>query len=297
MIVGVDLGGTKIRAGLINKFEVKKEITLLTNAKQGRKKVLKTLFEAIDYVFDNNVEKIGIAVAGSTDGKKVFEATNIKCLNNINLASIISKRYGVKCFLENDANAFALAEYHFIKKKNPKLKNLVGITLGTGVGGGIIINGEIYRGSFFSAGEIGHMSIASNLIKCGCGNYDCFEVYCNGKAIERYYYELTKKRVPSDMIGKEISKDKNALKAIHTYSKYLGIGLVNIANIFSPEYIVIGGGISKLDEIYKPAIKHFKRYALKSVKKTKIIKSRLGDNSIVIGASMLSFSSKKKKKF
>ncbi|MGB9748978.1 MAG: ROK family protein [Candidatus Woesearchaeota archaeon] len=294
MIVGVDLGGTKIRAGLIGRFDVKKEITLLTNAKHGKKKILKTLFDAIDYVFQKDVKEIGIAVAGNTDGNKIIEATNIKSLNNLNLASIISKRYGRKTFLENDANAFALAEYHFLKKKNPKLKNIVGITLGTGVGGGIIINGEIYRGSFFSAGEIGHMSIASNGIKCKCKNYDCFEVYCNGKALERYYYELTKKKLQSTIIGNNLSKDKNALKAVHEYSRYLGIGLVNIANIFSPEYIVIGGGISKLNEIYKPAIKHFKRYALKTVKNTRIIKTRLGDNSILIGASLLSLSSNKK---
>jgi glucokinase len=294
MIVGVDLGGTKIRAGLIGKFDVKKEITLLTNAKHGRKKILKTLFEAIDYLFQDDVKEIGIAVAGNTDGKKILDATNIKSLNNFNLSSVISKKYGVKVFIENDANAFALAEYRFLKKKNPKLKNIVGITLGTGVGGGIIIDGDIYRGSSFSAGEIGHMSIASKGIKCSCGNYDCFEVYCNGKALERYYFELTKKRVQSMMISNLLSKDKNALKAVNEYAKYLGIGLVNIANIFSPEYIVIGGGISKLIEIYKPAIKHFKKHALKTVKNTKIIKTRLGDNSVIIGASLLSSSSKKK---
>jgi len=294
MIVGVDLGGTKIRAGLIGRFDVKKEITLLTNAKQGRNKILKTLFEAIDYVFQDDVKEIGIAVAGNTDGRKIIEATHIKSLNNLNLSQIISKKYGIKSFLENDANAFALAEYHFLKKKNPKLRNIVGITLGTGVGGGIIIDGEIYRGSFYSAGEIGHMSIASNGIKCSCGNYDCFEVYCNGKALERYYYEFTKKKLQSTMITNSLSKDKNALKAVYEYSKYLGIGLVNIANIFSPDYIVIGGGISKLNEIYKPAIKHFKKYAIRAVKNTKIIKSRLGDNSIIIGASLLSIGLKKK---
>jgi glucokinase len=294
MIVGVDLGGTKIRAGLIGRFDVKKEITLLTNAKQGKNKILKTLFEAIDYVFQDDVKEIGIAVAGNTDGRKIIEATNIKSLNNLNLSQIISKKYGIKSFLENDANAFALAEYHFLKKKNPKLRNIVGITLGTGVGGGIIIDGEIYRGSFYSAGEIGHMSIASNGIKCSCGNYDCFEVYCNGKALERYYYEFTKKKLQSTMITNSLSKDKNALKAVYEYSKYLGIGLVNIANIFSPDYIVIGGGISKLNEIYKPAIKHFKKYAIRAVKNTKIIKSRLGDNSIIIGASLLSIGLKKK---
>jgi len=294
MIVGVDLGGTKIRAGLIGRFDVKKEITLLTNAKQGKNKILKTLFEAIDYVFQDDVKEIGIAVAGNTDGRKIIEATNIKSLNNLNLSQIISKKYGIKSFLENDANAFALAEYHFLKKKNPKLRNIVGITLGTGVGGGIIIDGEIYRGSFYSAGEIGHMSIASNGIKCSCGNYDCFEVYCNGKALERYYYEFTKKKLQSTMITNSLSKDKNALKTVYEYSKYLGIGLVNIANIFSPDYIVIGGGISKLNEIYKPAIKHFKKYAIRAVKNTKIIKSRLGDNSIIIGASLLSIGLKKK---
>ena len=287
MLVGVDFGGTKIRAALVNNFKIKKEITVLTDVKHGKKQILKNLFEAVDYVFDKRVSFIGVGVAGTTDGKKILNAVNIKPLNNVKLAQIISKRYKVPCMLENDVNAFVIAEYSLIKQKQRKVRNVVGITLGTGVGGGLILEGKLYKGSNYSASELGHMTIASNRIKCSCGNYDCFEVYCNGKAIERYYYKLTNKRVSSYDIVKNYDKDLNARKSLREYSKYLGIALVNITNIFNPEYIVIGGGISRVKQIYKPAINYLRKHALKDSRMVKVKRSFFGKDAVVIGAAML----------
>ncbi len=287
MLVGVDIGGTKIRAALVSRFNVVKEITVLTEASKGRKRILNNIFEAIDYVFDKRVSFIGVAVPGMTDGKKVIEAPNVKAFNNLNLADTIKRKYKVACKLVNDANAFVLAEYSLLKKKNSKIRNIVGITLGTGVGGGVITNGELYKNSNFSSVELGHMTIASNRIKCRCGNYDCFEVYCNSKAMERYYSNLTNTKLSSYDIVASYSKDENARKAIKEYSHYLGVGLTNITNIFNPDYIVIGGGLSEIKQIYKPAIEYVKKHALKPFKGVKIIKSQLGRNSIVIGAVMI----------
>ena len=287
MLVGVDIGGTKIRAALISRFKVVKEITILTEVNKGKKKILENILEAINYVFNNKVTFIGVAVPGMTDGKKILEAPNVKPFNGFNLSEVIKKKYKVPCMLENDTNAFTLAEYSFLKRKNPKVKNIVGITLGTGVGGGLIINGELYKGSNLSGAEIGHMTIASNKIRCKCGNYDCFEVYCNGRAMERYYTNLTHVKLSSYDIVASYDKDKNAKKAIEEYAHYLGVGLVNITNIFNPEYIIIGGGISQVKEIYKPSISYVKKYALKPSRNVKIIKSQLNKDATVIGAAMI----------
>ncbi len=298
MIIGVDFGGTKIRAALVNNYRILKEITVLTQANKGRKKVLENLFEAIDYVFNSRVKSIGIGFDGVTDGKKIISASNVKALEGVKLKSLVEKKYSVPSYLENDVNAFVLAEYYYLKSKFKKrtINNVVGITVGTGFGGGIIINGRLYKGSHFDAGEIGHSTVGSDGRRCKCGNIDCLELYCSGNALERFYKELTNKKLSTYDIVRNYYSDKNAKKAVDKVAKYLGVGLVNIANFLDPDYIVVGGGLSDVKQILRQGIDYFKKHALKQAKKVRVIKSNLGKDSVVIGASLLSRHEKERSK-
>ena len=284
MIVAIDIGGTKIRTSLLNEEgKIIKQITVLTGAQNGKGYILKELFKSIDYVFDSKkVDFIGVAVAGVTDGKIIKEAVNLN-FKNLKLTSIIEKKYKKPCILENDANAFAFGEYAYLKRKNNDLKDLVGVTFGTGVGSGIIINGELYRGFNNSAGEIGHMTIDSHHKKCNCGNYDCLELYTSPKAIEKVYLNLSHHHKTVFDIAKDYGSDKFSRKAINYFAEKVGVALVNIANILAPQIIVIGGGLSEINSIYKPSEDYFKKHVFPTLRKVKIIKSRFGKNSIAIG--------------
>ncbi len=284
MIVAIDVGGTKIRTSLLNEEgKIIKQITVLTGAQNGKSYILKELFKSIDYVFDSKkVNFIGVAVAGVTDGRVIKEAVNLN-FKNLKLASIIEKKYKKPCILENDANAFAFGEYSCLNRKNKEIKNVVGITFGTGVGSGIIINGELYKGFNNSAGELGHMTIDSKRKKCSCGNYDCLELYASPKAIERTYFNLSHHHKRVFDIAKDYNSDKFSRKAINYFAEKVGVALVNTANIIAPQAIVIGGGLSEINQTYKPAEDYFKKHVFPTLKNVKIIKSRFGKNSIAIG--------------
>ncbi len=288
MLVAVDLGGTKTRTSLIDKGRILRQITFLTEPQKGRNYILKELFKSIDYVSESKkIDAVLIAVAGVTDGKVVLRAVNIG-LENFKLASIIERKYKVPCFLENDANAFAYAEFVNLKKKDKSLKNLVGITLGTGIGAGIVINGVLYKGLNNSAGEVGHMTIDSQHKKCKCGNFDCWELYASSSFIEKQYLKLGHHKLTAEEINDLYKVDKSARKAISQFAKNVSVGLVNLANILAPQVIVIGGGLSNIDYIFKPVLEYVKSHAFPTIRKdVKILKSSLGRNSIALGLSYL----------
>jgi glucokinase len=310
LIVGVDLGGTKIDAvladdcGNIRKREFKE-----TRASEGPNAVIKRIVDAIKAVSsDNKIAAVGIGAAGIIDVETglITFSPNLPGWHNIKLKDILEHELGVKTFVDNDATVAAMAEHKFGIAVG--CDHLVFITLGTGIGGGIITNGQIYRGVSGSAGEIGHMTIDINGPLCGCGNKGCFEALASGIALEREakakIAEGARTSIPkyAKESGSRISAksvylaaqdgDKLANELIAQLGYYLGVGLANLINIFNPQLVVIGGGVSRMGEmLLTPARKTVRERAFElSVKAARVEVSSLGYDAGPLGAVALALS-------
>lgn len=290
--IGLDIGGTKIAAGAVDsRGKIVKKITIPTEASRGKKIILKNILTAASKVWVPGAKALGIAMAGQCDFKNgVFlSGPNFpKNFRNINIAKLFETAFRVPASLDNDARAFTLAEGIYGAGRGKK--NIVGLTLGTGIGSGIIIDGKILRGENNTAGEIGHMTIdASSTFRCGCGRTGHFEALASGTALENFYEKYSGKFLPGAEIAKKIiAGDKNAKLAVAKISEYLGLGLANIAHIFNPEIIIVGGGGSATPTLWPAALQGFKKAVIyNSLQKTKIVKANLGGDAGIIGAALL----------
>ena len=215
MYIGLDIGGSKINSVLVKNRKVVKSRKVKTKSKSNRKILIAQIFDCIEYLMEDKIKGIGIGAP---------RPINVTALKNISLAKVVQKKFGIKTKVDNDANCFGLAEAILGAGKGFKI--LAGLTLGTGVGGAIIINKKIFHGASGRAGEFGHMIIEKDGRKCNCGNKGCLEAY----------------------ISANIStKEKE---------KYLKIGVANIIEILDPDIIVIGGGLANI--IALPLIKNTK---------------------------------------
>jgi len=242
-LIGIDLGGTKIRGVLINSngnVIKEKEIFVENNFKKDLEKLV-SIIKEFDY---KDIDGIGVGVPGLLDNKreKVVNFPNLSGWENFNLKKYLEKEFKKKVRLENDANCVALAEKKFGNGKN--YSNFIVLTLGTGVGGGIIINDKLYIGKG-NAGEIGYIKVGG-MEKCFYNQIGCFESLANGSAIIRMTKE-SKINVRDPIELAKLAKQGNN-KAINVFNKFgenLGKGIVNLIFTLDPEIILIGGGISK----------------------------------------------------
>ena len=239
----------------------------------------------------SKIEKIGIAVAGPVDFKKqqILNPPNLVALKGIKLGQIIKNKFSIKTIIDHDVNCFILAEA--VLGAGRAYKSVFGITLGTGVGGGMVINKKVYRGAHGSSGEIGHITIYRNGRKCKCGNRGCLEPYICDAGVRKEAKKIFKKKIDSFRVFDELAKrgDARAIKLYRIIGNYLGVGLANIVDTINPEAIIIGGGILRAGKfILGPAREEMKKNILSSgAKKTKIIKSSLGKFSGAMGAALL----------
>lgn len=310
LVIGVDLGGTKINTGIVDETgKVIKSIKALTLASEGPYPVIDriktTIYEVIKSAGVNlqDIAGIGIISPGPIDSTKglVINPSNLPGWDHIPLVNVLKEEFKLPVTLDNDANAAALGEYLFGSGKN--LKNFVYLTVSTGIGGGIIINGELYRGTNSNAGEIGHMTIDFKGPKCNCGNIGCFEVFASGTALARYAKEAIKlgrvtriisiageEEVNAKHVFEAASKgDSVALELVDREAFYLGIGIANIIALANPERIAIGGGVSnQWDMIYPRMINTVKERTLKPMFEVcDIVKSELKDDIGILGAAAL----------
>ncbi|MBW2996164.1 ROK family protein [Candidatus Woesearchaeota archaeon] len=261
MIIGVDIGGTEIKAGQVAGKRILKKAVVGTGG--SRKEIIKNLIECISAVFDKKAKGIGIGMPGPADYEKgVIGKTPNLPLKGVNIKKIISKRFKKKILMNNDANCFVLGESKRLRKKN-----VVGLTLGTGVGGGVVIDGKLYVGNG-NAGELGHCTIKYDGKK-GDFNQGSLESYVSGKAIIRDY-------------GKYPRELKSA-KAWNEIGGKLGIGIANLINAFDPDAVVIGGGISKAFSKFKAGMN--KEISKRAVKKVPVVKG--SSDSGIVGAASL----------
>ncbi len=279
--VGVDIGATEIKFVLLKNLKVLKTQKIFTP--KNKEKLIKVLKENMNNLIfgipQSKIKGIGIGVPGPLSKKRDFilNPPNLKCLSNCPLTEIIEKDLNIKARMENDVSCFVLAETILGSAKGAEI--VAGITLGTGVGGGIIWKGKLIKGAFGSAGEFGYITINSNAEYSGF-----FEDYCSEKFFKR-------KGIYSKDLEKKAKKgNKQALKIFQEYGKYLGIGISNVINILDPEVIIIGGGIAKANRFFmKSAKKEIQKRVLSPLSKkfVKIKISKLKDFSGAIGAALL----------
>ena len=310
-ILAIDLGGTKIITAIIsNKGQMIAREYCLTLADEGPQSVINRILSAIDHLLSlRNMESsklgsISIASAGVIDLDRgvITSSPNLPGWHNIPLRDIIKERYGVNTFLINDADAAALGEHHFGAGKG--VNNLIYLTVSTGIGGGIIINGRLYTGLCGSAGEIGHMTIDVNGPKCNCGNIGCLETLASGTAVAKEAIrrisqgerssltEIVEGKI-ENITAEEVSLaaqggDSLALEVISKAATYLGAGMVNIVNIFNPEMIIVGGGMAKMGDLLLNPAKQVVRERAFSLpaQAVRIVLAQLGDDAGVLGAAI-----------
>ena len=290
-ILAFDIGGTKIASGIVEFRKNSYQIFDYQKNKTPKNKdgVIQKLMELISYYQENNsFNKIGISFAGQVDNEKgvVVFAPYIEGWNNDNLKKIIKEKTGKNAEIDNDVKCFALGENKFGEAK--KYKNIVYLTIGTSIGGAIEIDGKLYRGTNNIAGEFGHQVLVYGGKKCKHGNRGCWGKYVSGGAIERLYYKFYGKRKKAKEIAFDsINKVKRDQEVIKEISLYLSAGLVSIVNTINPEIIVIGGSVVKQKEILNLARKDALKKVLIPARKTKIVRSDLGDEAMLVGAALL----------
>ncbi len=302
--IGVDVGGTKIAAAVVSpEGKILNEVRYPTQAIPPNR-LVGTIARAITEVKDGFV--VGgacLAVPGfvlSAENKVVF-APNLHEIENIRLDEEIGGRTGLLVTVENDANAAAWGEFRFGAGKDDD--HLVFITLGTGVGGGVITHGVLLRGSQGAGGELGHVTIDTTGPRCGCGNHGCLEALASGTAIERRAREvasdlpnsaLGRLAIERHVLGEDVTRlaqegDEAALQVLQETGMWLGIGLAGFVNVFNPEVVAIGGGASRAGEfVLEPARKEVQlRARSPSRDLVRIKEASLGPESGVLGAAAL----------
>ncbi len=310
--IGIDLGGTNIAGAIVDdKGQIIKKASTPTLSQRSSDQIINDIIKLCQKLLDetkindSELNSIGIGTPGIIDNKK-GEIVYINNLNfrNVNIREKITKHINKPIYLANDANAAAYGEFFFNSYQD--INSFIAITLGTGVGSGIILNGKILTGAFNAGAEIGHMVIVKNGEKCTCGRNGCFERYASATALIReakisaatqhnstIYTRVSGNldNIDAKLVFDQAEKgDALAKKLVDDYIENLGLGLANIINIFQPEVISIGGGISgQKDKLLKPLIeivKH-KTYGGVEMYQTKIMTAKLGNNAGLIGAAFL----------
>lgn len=311
-VVAVDLGGTKLLAALVDHdLQVIAERKVRTPGTQKGDEIRDLIVGTIKDLLSearvsvDSLSAIGVAVPGAVDSAKglVYDTPNIG-FKNYSLRNELGKVFHCLITVENDVNAGVYGE--FVRGSARGLKNVIGIYPGTGIGGGIIIMGHLYRGSRGAAGELGHMRVQDGGRLCGCGRYGCLETVASKTALAKDLVALAATgKAPSILsdAGTDFSKIKSgvirkAVKAgepavvelVERFAHYLGIGMANCVNLFDPDAIVLGGGlVEKLwGEIAPLAEASMKNHAQEFMaKQVKVIEASLGDHSVVTGVAAL----------
>ena len=309
--IGIDLGGTTMTAGLVNeKFEVVGKVTWATRLPRPAQDLEKALAELCRTVARENkvdfadIRYVGIGTPGSVNFTTGFVGFNTNFgYYDWNLGPDMEKLLGCKVYVENDANAAAFGEY--IAGGAKGYRDAVIITLGTGIGSGIILNGKILRGFNFAAGEMGHNVIVKDGIQCTCGRKGCWERYASASALTRetkkamqenkntIMWQMTQDidHVNAKLAFDAAAKgDETAQKVVDSWIEYVGVGIANVINTFEPEIICIGGGIcNEGDTLMEPLRRYVQaeRYSIHSKIQTQIVKAQLGNNAGIIGAALL----------
>jgi len=315
--IGIDLGGTNIAAGIVDEqYKIVKKGSVPTNADRAPEAIIKDMADLCKSLIADaglttaDIASAGVATPGTANSSTgVVEYANNLPFRNFPLAALLSEYLGVKnTYIENDANAAAKAEAIAGVAKGAKFS--VMITLGTGLGGGIVLDGKVYSGFNFAAAELGHMVIEHEGKPCSCGRKGCWEAYSSATGLVRMTKEkliecraaktetIMEKMVNSDLdhiSGKTAfaaakQGDAAGQAVVDDYISYLACGIVNIINIFQPNILSIGGGVChEGDNLLIPLLKKVKEgtYTREGTPQTSIVIAELGNDAGIIGAAVL----------
>ncbi|MCQ2753159.1 MAG: ROK family protein [Bacilli bacterium] len=292
--IGIDVGGTNIKIGVVSKQgKVLKQDAFRVDPKEAGLTALKRIAKIINqYHKQYDIKGVGVGMPGILDlstGELLYSSTTLNSWRHINIIKTLTKLTKLKVKISNDANVAALAEARFGKYKN--VNSLILLTLGTGVGGGIIVNKHLVQGNNGQGAELGHMSIDYHGRKCGCGRIGCLEAYVSAKALKKDAAKAFKKEIPvKDIFALYEKGNPIAKKVINEYITYLGEGILNYCIIFRPEVILLSGGIAKSGTLLtKPLNTYLKKhhYGIKGTAKVLVDVASLQYDSGIIGAASL----------
>ena len=296
MLLGIDLGGTKIEGIVLKSKENPEEIIrhrINTEEEKGYSQVInniKSLVNHIENKINYKFKRLGIGTPGTIDPETgLLKNSNSQCLNGMPIQKDLAKVLDKIILIQNDANCFALAETLLgsVKDQYPDAKNVFGIIIGTGVGGGVIIDGKTVYGSQGIGGEWGHTIVTDNGDECYCGKKGCVESVISGRALQIYYNKISGKNLIFEEIYAKKDIDNHAKETFDRLIIHFGKGLSNVVNILDPEVIVLGGGLSNIKELYSEGYKELKKYVFNPTFNTPIIRPKLGDSAGVYGAALL----------
>ncbi len=310
IVIGIDLGGTKISTALVdNAGEIMAHDYRETRANEGQETVIGRMLDAARRVMAQaeveatEVSVVGIGAPGPLDIKAgmVVAPPNLPGWNHVPLKQLIEAELGITTFLENDANAAALGEHRFGAGRGTE--HMIYVTVSTGIGGGLVLGERLYHGVGGVAGEIGHVTLLPNGPLCNCGNRGCLESLASGTAIAREARERVARgtptlmadmakgdprRITAKLVAEAASQgDAEAQHILSEAMNYLGIGMANLANLFNPQLIVIGGGLTNIGEtLFEPVRRAIHRHAFTSAAQAvRVARAELGDDAGVMGAA------------
>lgn len=315
-VIGIDVGGTNLRGALVDSDgKIIKRLKTASQADEGIEAVINNLVSLIRSIGEGaDVSGVGFGIPGIIDFKDgiITQAPNISNVNNYPIRENLRARLGdeMRVIIENDANCAAVGEWWMGAGKDAG--SLVMITLGTGVGGGIILDGKLWRGADGMGGEVGHMTIYPDGARCNCGNYGCLESYSSATAIRRMVKEVLADtnsktvlrelvidedpgRIPEVVMKAALEGDGAALRIWEQFGIVLGIGMASLVNILNVEMIVLGGGVAQAWELFiDQARAELKKRGLRApVERVRVMKSVLGDDEGIIGAAYLALNAEK----
>ncbi len=312
--IGIDLGGTSVKLGIVDEAcRIVKMGSTPTPPNCGAKELVSDMVSLAGKLLEEagisveQVASLGLGVPGTANKRTgLMEYANNLCFENEPLTHYLEEYFHKPVYFTNDANAAAWGE--FVAGCGKGHSSMIMVTLGTGIGGGIILNGRLYEGCNYAAGEFGHLTLQYDGLPCNCGRRGCFEVYASATALCRLGREAMEaeegrdsllwtlsghnpENVGGDMIFKASeSGDATAARVVDRYIKYLSIGVTDLINIFQPEILCIGGGVSNAGEALLVPLKKLvgeKIYTRTSAVKTELVMASLGNRAGIIGAAML----------
>jgi len=284
--LGIDLGGTKIEVILLDENLDTIQRKRVPTPQNNYQQILNTINSlAIDLLKNIEDHSIGICTPGAISKKTgLIKNSNTQCLIGKPLKEDLENKLDKKISMENDANCFAIAESTMGAAK--EFDVVFGVIMGTGVGGGIVIDGKIHQGRTNIAGEWGHHTLHQNGNNCYCGKQGCVETYISGPALEKRWKELTGKSQNMPEIIQNLENFK-AKQWKNEFLKNFGSGLANVIDILDPDVIVLGGGLSNIDFLYTEGKDSVYQKVFSDLVDTPILKNKLGDSAGVFGAALL----------
>jgi len=293
---GIDLGGTKIEIIVMDpaSHEVIYRERTATQSNKGRDQILNNIGQLVDSAareLGTRPTRIGIATPGTSDPVTgLLKNSNTTCLNDTPYKDDVESMLAMPAILANDANCFALAETTMgvIPRECPDARVVFGIILGTGVGGGIIVDGKVIGGMHGIGGEWGHILLDADGESCYCGKSGCVETVISGPALERHYAKLAGTSLPLAEIAAREPSDPHAGTIITHLIDSFALGVTQVLNVLDPDAVVIGGGVGNIQALYEDrCIRAIEKHLFNPVFQGRILKPELGDSAGVFGAAML----------